>query len=168
MRDNIFRDAWVTGANEEYRYTLTRVWGPGPLVLWVLANPSTADGKDDDQTAMKGMGFSRRWGFGGYVFANMAAHRATDPNQLIAAWKTGADVTGPQNDDVLKYLAYNLRFVVVAWGDCLKKYGVQRGPQVKKLLLDLGVQPLCLGRTAAGNPRHPLKLGYTTKLEAFT
>lgn len=164
----VFRDAWLDGPDNCYRYTLTRVWGPGPLVLWVLANPSTADAHDDDQTSIKARGFSRRWGFGGYVFTNLGAWRATDPKQFEAARKTGADVIGPKNDEVIKYLTYNLRFVVCAWGDCLGQWGQQRGQHVRQhVLAPLGVVPCHLGLTQAGNPRHPLTLPYVTQLEQW-
>lgn len=167
LRDNVFRDAWLDGPDQQYRYTLTRVWSPGPLALWILANPSTADASEDDHTATKAMGFSRRWGFGGYVFTNLGAWRSTDPKQMLAARKTGADVVGPKNDEVIRYLAYNLRWVVCAWGDCLGPWGTKRGQEVRATLAGMGIVPCHLGLTSAGNPKHPLKLAYTTKLEQW-
>lgn len=175
ISDGIFRDAWLAGEQPaprrwDYRYTLVRVWGPGPLVLWILANPSTADAEEDDQTVTKGMGFSRRWGFGGMVFANVGAWRATKPENFLAAQHDGLDVVGPANDDVLKYLAFNLRFVVCAWGDCLGRWCEDvRRPQVMGLLRSApGVELKCLGRTSRFNPKHPLMLSYHTKLESYS
>jgi hypothetical protein len=163
--NSVFRDQW---AEEPYRYTLGRVWGPGPLVLWVLANPSTADALDDDPTCLRGMGFSRRWGFGGMVFVNLFAYRATDPGQLIAAARTGADVVGPHNDEVVRFLAFNLRFVVCAWGDCLRGREKNRVAEVREVLRTVRAETRCLGLTAKGNPKHPLMLPYTTKLEEWS
>jgi hypothetical protein len=164
----VYRDAWIEGPVSEYRYTLSRVWSPGPIVLWNLANPSTANAADEDQTSLKMRGFSRRWGFGGYVATNLGAWRSTDPKQMLAALKTGADVIGPKNDETIKYLAYNLRFVVCAWGDCLGAWGTKRGGEIRSMLLSMGIVPCHLGLTNAGNPRHPLKLAYVTKLEPWT
>ncbi len=164
----VFKDALIDGPNAEYRYTLTRVWGPGPLLLWILANPSTADAHDDDNTCKRGIGFSRRWGFGGMVFTNLFAWRSTDPNQLIAAARTGADVVGPRNDEVIRYLAFNLRFVMCAWGDCLRGREKTRVAEVRELLRQLGIVPKHLGLTVKGNPSHPLMLPYTTKPESWT
>ncbi len=163
-----YTDAWFDGADEQYRYTLVRVWGPGPLALWVLANPSTAGKSDEDQTSLKGRGFSKRWGFGGFIFTNLGAWRSTDPKQMLAAMKTGADVVGPKNDDVIRYLAYNLRYVICAWGDCLGSWGQKRGAEVRSMLSTMGIVPCHLGLTAAGNPRHPLTLPYSTQLEPWT
>lgn len=176
ISDGVFRDAWktqhVTGPAAEpmdFRYTLVRQWGPGPLVLWVLANPSDADAQQDDPTCVRGMGFSRRWGFGGMMFVNMAAFCATHPRELKVALAMGYDVVGPHNDDVIRYLAFHLRFVVCAWGDCLGAWGenVAR-PRVLTLLRSVpGVELKCLGRTERFNPCHPLMLPYARQLESY-
>jgi len=65
-----------------YRYSLTRRWSPGPLLGWVMLNPSRADALVDDPTIRRCVGFARRWGFAGIVVRNLYALRATDPREL--------------------------------------------------------------------------------------
>jgi DNA (cytosine-5)-methyltransferase 1 len=43
-----------------YRYLLTRTWGPGPGVLFVMLNPSTADADHDDPTLRRADAYGRR------------------------------------------------------------------------------------------------------------
>ena len=47
-----------------YRYALWRRWEPGPQVLFIMLNPSTADELTDDPTIRRCIGFARSWGFG--------------------------------------------------------------------------------------------------------
>jgi hypothetical protein len=112
------------------RYRLSRRWAPGPMACWCLSNPSKADGKLDDPTVRRMRGFSRGWGFGGFVAVNMSAYRATDPAEMYMAARRGVDVVGPENDQHIlalaqetglregQYLA-DLPFgsVLCAWGD---------------------------------------------------
>lgn len=64
----VVRTADIEGS---YRWTMTRAWGSGPTILWVLFNASKADGKRDDPTTLRMMGFSYRWGFGSMIVANV-------------------------------------------------------------------------------------------------
>ncbi len=70
------------GELQEYRYQLRRVWGPGPLVLFVMMNPSTADPLVDDPTVAKCGRFARKCGYGGLLVGNTFAYRATDQARL--------------------------------------------------------------------------------------
>lgn len=74
-----------------YRYELTRRWAPGPLVGWVMLNPSRADAHTDDPTVRRCVGFAHRWGYGGLIIRNLYALRATDP----AALADHLDPVGP-------------------------------------------------------------------------
>lgn len=41
--------AWAElSADRSYRYELGRRWGEGPLLPWIMLNPSTADALKDD------------------------------------------------------------------------------------------------------------------------
>lgn len=133
-----------------YRYELRRVWGPGPLCVWVMLNPSTADGKQDDATIRKCIRLAKRWGSGGIVVVNLYGLRATDPREL---WRH-PDPVGPENDrHVWGVLGMPGALVVCAWG----AHG-RRGNDVLVELVARGVQPQCLALTSAGQPRHPLYL----------
>jgi hypothetical protein len=52
---------------------------PKGLAVFLLANPSTADGEVDDATVRKCWGYTRRWGYESMVFVNTNPFRSTDP-----------------------------------------------------------------------------------------
>src|SRR5689334_20041621 len=62
-----------------YRYRLTRRWGDGPALLFVMLNPSTADATEDDPTIRRCTGFAKREGMPAIEVVNLFAWRATDP-----------------------------------------------------------------------------------------
>jgi len=68
-----------------FRYRLSRTWRPGPPLLFVMLNPSTADAREDDPTLRRCLGFAQRAGFGALEVVNLFAYRATDPRDLRAA-----------------------------------------------------------------------------------
>jgi hypothetical protein len=80
-----------------YRYRLGRRWAEGPVDVWIMLNPSTADATVDDRTIRRCMEFSRRWGAGALVVGNLFALRATDPAELVRH----PDPIGPDNDEHL-------------------------------------------------------------------
>lgn len=124
-----------------FRYSLYRKWSEGPEIAWVMLNPSTADGEQDDPTIRRCMSFSKRDGFGSMLVANLFAYRATDPKKLLGL----ADPYGPLNGATLAGLSGT---VVAAWG------ATQR-PHVPQSWLDKRAW-VCLGTTKDGHPRHPL------------
>lgn len=151
-----------------YRYTLERVWDIDlPRLLWILLNPSTADAVTDDPTNRRGVGFSKLWGYGSCIFANLNAFRATDPKAMKAA----ADPVGPLNDSFILREARLADRIVLAWGAS----GGHRGRDREVLELLAGESEMhgpapklwCLGKTKAGYPKHPLYLKADTKLELF-
>jgi hypothetical protein len=135
-----------TGA---YRYRLWRRWAAGPSVLFVLLNPSTADAERDDPTVRRCMAFARRWGFGAVEIVNLFALRTAVPRRLRAA----PDPVGPDNDRHIALTARRADLIVAGWGAAGAYLG--RSTAVAGLLRRQA--PLyCLGRTACGQPRHPL------------
>lgn len=144
-----------------YRYTLKRRWGDGPMLLWVLLNPSTADAQHDDPTNRRGIAFSKAWGFGACCFVNLFAYRATRQRDLMEA---GFPI-GPDNDHHIYQQALNADKVVVAWGNGpAGGYLEYRDTAVLALLP--GPQ-YCLGQTQLMQPRHPLYLRADTELRLF-
>ncbi len=96
-----------------YRYLLWRVWEPGKAtVLWIMLNPSTADGEEDDPTIRRCAGFSRQWGFGGMYVVNLFAYRATRPYLIY----TAPNPVGPENDKHIMDAAVSAGRIVCAWG----------------------------------------------------
>lgn len=114
----------------QYRYALSEVWdSTKPLVLWVLMNPSVACLDFSDPTLRKTGTFSRRWGFGGQLVANVHAYRATDKRRLLKV----DDPVGPDNDQHILNMAGQATDVVLAFGQPPKGLR-QRGHQVISLL----------------------------------
>lgn len=138
-----------------YRWSLTRIWDSGrPLMVWVMLNPSTADGSVDDPTIRRCIGFARAWGYGGIVVVNLYALRSSDPKALWAH----PDPVGPRNDAYLRRIARDPRFrlVMLAWG---ANAPGAREAQAMRILTDCyahGGQLAVLGWTRDNHPRHPL------------
>lgn len=141
-----------------YRYALEREWPRTLLdrdlgrVLFVMLNPSTADGLRDDPTVRRCVDFAQRWGYSSLTVVNLFAWRATDPRELALV----PDPVGPDNDAWIRARATVADRVVAAWGargDLLARDRV-----VLELLRGLGHDVRCLGVTRAGMPRHPLYL----------
>lgn len=147
-----------------YRYRLWRAWAPGPRMLWVMLNPSTADSADDDHTIRKCIGFAKRMNLPGIEVVNLFAWRDRDPRTLRAAF----DPVGPDNDAAILTEAHAAAVVVFGWGG-FRWEGVRpRAAAVQKMIhAHTGKAPLSFGVTAYGDPRHPLMLGYKTKLEEY-
>lgn len=131
-----------------YRYSLSRSWGPGPAVLFVGLNPSTADEATDDPTIRRCIGFARAWGFDRLHMGNLFAFRATAPAQMLAT----ADPVGPENDRYLVTLANESDLIVAAWGS--KGTHLGRDLAIRQMLPGLHFLRL----TRNGQPGHPLYL----------
>ena len=146
--------AWPRGtatlsADRTYRYLLTRRWDDGPVMTWIMLNPSTADADTDDPTIRRCTGFARREGCGAICVVNLFALRATDPREL----RTSPDPVGPDNDSFLLERT-RAGSVVAAWGSHGSLNGRSRA--VAALLVAAEVPLLALGVTSSGEPRHPL------------
>lgn len=144
-----------------WRYTLERIWDvTKSIVVFVLLNPSTADATQDDATLRKGIGFAKRWGYGGVVFVNLFAFRSTDPKNLSYNYE---GMVGPDNDHHIVEQVQRAALVVLAWG----VYGghLSRDAHVLKLLR--GTPLWHLGRTKDGHPKHPVRLAYSTPLQPW-
>jgi hypothetical protein len=157
-----------------YRYRLARNLGVGTgTVLFVMLNPSTADGAQDDATIRKCIGFTRRWGFAQLLVGNLFAYRATQPADLKAAGFGGVDIVGSGNDHALLEMAAEATRVVMAYGAMVREKGFRGRPRVVYELLEseravhqaAGVkyEVVQLGSF----PRHPLMTSYDQWLEPF-
>jgi hypothetical protein len=140
-------DALIEGP---YRYLLRRWWGPRPeYLLWVMLNPSTADGQSDDATLLRCLAFSRREGYDRLLVANLFAFRTSQPEQL----RQVADPVGNENDQHIQDAAARASTIIVAWGT--------RGSlhdRDQTVLTQLARPLWCLGTNRDGSPRHPLYL----------
>jgi len=136
----------------KYRYSLSRIWDDDkPMVLFVMLNPSTADGDQDDPTIRRCIGFAKSWGYGGLWVGNLLAYRATNPKDL----KSVADPFGPDNEIHLMQMAIEADLLVCAWGNPnITKNMMHR----TKLITGLGLVPHFLELSKDGTPKHPLYL----------
>jgi hypothetical protein len=137
-----------------YRYTLERIWWPMDkhVVAFLGLNPSIADEIQDDPTVRRCLGYAKSWGYGRMMMLNIFAFRATDPRVM----KTSSDPVGPENDTFLLNSAKRSTLVVCAWGNDGAYRG--RSRQVVEMLLEAGVELMCLRLTKQGEPGHPLYL----------
>jgi len=126
-----------------------------------MLNPSTADAARDDPTIRRCIGFAAREGHGGVEILNLFAFRATLPADLKAA----ADPIGADNDRHLDALFATHREVLAAWG-VHGAFGA-RAEAVRRMAANRNVTLRCLGRTAAGQPRHPLYVAADSPLLPF-
>ena len=142
-----------------YRYRLWRRWKPGPDVVWIMLNPSTADAHEDDPTIRRCIEFSRTWGFGGMDVVNLYALRATDPQDL----RGHPEPEGLENSRAWQEAGCftDQTTVVAAWGANVAMSGLSR-PRVLSGKTALGFQ--CLGVTVDGHPKHPLYVKANTPL----
>lgn len=155
----------VISDDDLYRYRLGRRWDGGPLMVFLMLNPSVADAEVDDPTIRRCMGFARREGCGGIEVLNLYALRCTKPVHLldhpdpegagnVEAWQSVlANPTGP---------------LVAAWG----AFGLTTLPMSKALCAGRRmtyVQPgwWSLGLTKSGQPRHPLYVRADQPLEMW-
>ena len=146
-----------------YRYRLSRRWGEGGVLLFVMLNPSTADADKDDPTIRRCVNLARSWGHSALVVANVYGYRATKPADLVAAAEAGEDTYGPGN---LASLQQVLRadLVVAAWGANLTHDRIP-GTIQKAVAKNGGHGVLFhhVGRTQGGIPRHPLYVKASTR-----
>ena len=135
-----------------YRYNLWRKWEEGKRLLWVMYNPSTADGQDDDPTIRRCRRFAKDHGFGSMEIVNLFSWRSTSPTALPSA----EVAVGPLNNEWIVAGALRADAIVAAWGSRAGgAYARARTSDVvNKVVKTRRLQTL--GLTKAGHPRHPL------------
>jgi hypothetical protein len=150
-----------------YRYRLEREIAPAGIVIAKLwENPSTADHEKNDQTVMKGMGFSLRLGARLMIVGNEFAYRATDINDL----RSVRDPIGPDNDKHLEQIMRDADLHIVGWGSRAKlpENLRSRWKDVVRIADRVGCKLHCIGVTSDGHPKHPLMTGYNVAMTQWT
>lgn len=126
-------------------------------LAFVMLNPSTASGTEDDPTIRRCVGFAQREGCVGIDVVNLCPFRATDPTDLLLEAPLVEDEVMALNDKHLAEIAGKAWRVVVAWGSNGDKPAIR--PFVNRALTVLRGQTnqlWCLGTTKSGQPKHPL------------
>ena len=153
-KPNVGRSAFLSDC-KKYRYSLTRTWDENkPIVLFIMLNPSTADGVVDDPTIRRCKVFAEDWGYGGLYVGNLYPFRAKEPTNLLLA----ENPLGKLNGDYIKMMALNSELIICAWGNSgIVKKLQKRFPDYKPLA-DLNRHLHYLELSMDGTPKHPLYL----------
>lgn len=157
------------------RFILSK-YGKNPLIVIGL-NPSKADEMSSDATIRKIMGFIDTWqgddthDYDSFIMLNLYPVRETSPIELskqlmnesihkLNLKKIASVLSEYPSGDVL--LCYGDSIEIVSWIKCCRD-------EILKLIATYPCLKLfSLGQlTIEGNPRHPSRLAYKTKLKCF-
>ena len=163
-----------------YRWWLSRRWRDGaPTLLFLGLNPSNADGRRDDPTLRRLIGFADGWGYGSVEVLNLFSGISADP----VALRQMAEPVGRRTDAWIRSRVRQLARQATSdeaaacpipgaalplwlgWGNGGGWRG--RDQQMLELLGRLPVRLFCLGLTACGQPRHPLYVQGGSRLQPF-
>jgi hypothetical protein len=153
-------DRWAEISEDgSYRYVLGRRWDESlPECVFIMLNPSTADGTQDDPTIRRCMSFAQKFGCGSVLVGNLYAFRATAPADL---WRADEPTGGDRNTQTLTKLLNSGSVAISAWG------AYARQPRVDEVLQIPGADRLmALGFTESGAPRHPLYVRGDAELQS--
>ena len=139
-----------------YRYSLSRFFTTGKkTMVFVMLNPSTADGLKDDPTIRRCMYFAKRESCDILEVVNLYGYRAPNPEKL---WYVG-DPWGPENNEHIATALNKADVIVCAWGNNARNEAVGQFLDVYESL-----NLKCLGMTKRGAPKHPLYIKSDQKL----
>ncbi len=154
----------IISACGKYRYRLERTVGmEGPVYGFFGINPSTADASVDDATVRKWIGFTKAWGGSRFIVGNVFAYCATE----VKALANVEDAFGDEIGDHTTAIIEDADILVPCWG-CVDKVPPRLQFAFDVLmdaLLSSGKPVKHFGLTKDGYPKHPLMLGYDTKLQ---
>lgn len=159
VADAPFRSAYdIISPCKTYRYYLEYEIGDGPLLLFVMLNPSTATRENLDPTMRRCLAFGRRWGYGRVAAVNPFALRASDPTELVRREK---EAVGPDNDLYIAAAFDSADMRIVAWGAPSGAVGDMLRRRLRTLMHAEIIRPpmFCLGVTSDGQPKHPAARG---------
>lgn len=163
----------IVSADGRYRYRLWREWRDldgeaeghwayDPVsrervpqsCVFIMLNPSTADGSVDDPTIRRCVGFARAWHFQRIEVINLFAFRATKPSDLLAM-RPADDPWGPERLRHAGEALVGSGRVICAWGSHGGHLGADR--LMLQWLEGIGCTGLqALRISATGHPAHPL------------
>lgn len=149
MRD-MKRSAEISDCGK-YRWWLQRRWADGPLVCFVMLNPSTADAEKDDPTIRRCVSYAKMWGFGALSVRNLFPFRTPSPKVLGKAMNQGIDCRGGERGLGELTVCRTAGLVIAGWG------AFQASSRVTQFLDAIAGTPVyCLNKNADGSPVHPL------------
>lgn len=150
-----------------YRWTLTRRWDGRPTLVACMFNPSTADAQQDDPTISLLCHIASHNGYGGIVVVNAIPLRSPSPTDAIAMtrWDECSDWHArdrlQDNLAVIQREVERAGAVLLAWGALGDRCSDWMDTVLEEIECALpdGAPLYCLGKTAAGHPKHPLARG---------
>lgn len=157
--------AWM---EESYRYLLWRREGHSHrLLVFLMLNPSTADGTEDDPTIRRCLGFMRKLQYDRMAVVNLFAWKSTDPKKIPRG--VGEAAWGPKNNEVILDVCGQASEVIAAWGASgrMKTVVYPRCWEVLQLLDKAKIPLSVLAFTDQGDPRHPLMLKNSCMLSTW-
>ena len=156
-----FEDTFGYSDDGCYRWWYQRRWADGPALCWVGLNPSTGDTTGRPRpTLRKVVALAIEADLAAVMVVNLFSWRTTSPKDLKRAAKEH-DIVGARTDEVIARASEVSAMTLAAWG----AHGEiqSRGREVVGLLRE----PVCLGTTAKGEPRHPLYVPGSTPLQTY-
>jgi len=150
------------------RTLLWRRWAAGnKSALWIMLNPSSADGATNDPTLYRCIALSRRLGFSSLRVVNWWTKRTPSPRELSRCWAGMVDED--QRHDFLhaqQIIEREIEFCLAKDGIIIAAWG---NPPTQDMAdwIEGGVEQLReadtplhhLGLTKLGHPKHPLARG---------
>lgn len=155
----------------KYRYKLWRAEKKHPdrICMFIMLNPSTADGDMDDPTIRRCMAFASSWGYDAILVGNVLPYRATDPGDLFIAMNSGVESNYLKNLDYIMEMIDMAKIVVCAWGNGVNDL-FPTSPNSFFELVAVGEyqsKMRYLDLTINGIPKHPLYLKGDLKPQPF-
>ena len=148
----------IFSVDRKYRYVLWRVWNNSrPILLQIGLNPSKANEIRSDPTITRGIVRAFRYGFGGFLMANLYAYVSTQPEALLG----DGDFIGEHTDYYLKQMIEMSQKQICGWGS------FRPVKHRASIVLDMIEEPYCLGVNADGQPKHPLYIGYNVPMVKY-
>lgn len=142
----------IFSEDRNFRYILWRSWSLSkPVLLYIGLNSSTANELKEGPTVVRNMKRADQNGYGSLIHWNFYGYVSANPDVLLRE----GDYVGEDND------AYFQQAITLSGGKALCGWGSFSAVEKrKKVILPLIPEPLCLGKNADGNPKHPLYVSY--------
>ena len=148
------------------RYSLIK---EGEKMLIVVGfNPSTADDKIIDPTMRFVLGIAKFNGYNGFAMVNLYPLRSTNPENLpIEVDDNIVKENFSHIDSILEQ--YPLADILLAYGNLVDRRSYTKiiAHKLLDLLQSKSREIYCLGKLKSGNPKHPLRTPYSTKLQKY-
>ena len=167
--------SWIyyTTSDNKYRYALGEVQDNYNKILFCFGiNPSKATPQKLDPTAKRIQRFAKEHGYDSWIVLNVCAQRATKPNDME---ETQNLILHKENLEIITELLnkYSLcSDILFAYGDliCKRTYLKKNLCEIINIIktTNYGGNCYCLGKTKAGNARHPLYQKIDTQFVLFS